>query len=179
VTLVELGSYQELSKYSDLKTAISPSTRPMLEIAQSFGLELKPIRGFCSSRQDWDDYATGKKLKLEDFYRQSRKRLGVLMDGPDPAGGAWNFDSENRLPPPKEGLAISGPWEPVEDELDAEVRQVLDELEAQGVQFLGVDGPRRFPATQAEANEDKLLAGETMFSTFTGTSQLITLIQIS
>ena len=153
VTLVELGSYQELSKYSDLKTAISPSTRPMLEIAQSFGLELKPIRGFCSSRQDWDDYATGKKLKLEDFYRQSRRRLGVLMDGPEPAGGAWNFDSENRLPPPREGLAISGPWEPVEDELDAEVRQVLDELEAQGVQFLGVDGPRRFPATQAEANE--------------------------
>ncbi|NNM33751.1 MAG: cryptochrome/photolyase family protein, partial [Gemmatimonadetes bacterium] len=30
------------------------------------------------------------------FYRAQRKRLGVLMDGEEPAGGAWNFDSDNR-----------------------------------------------------------------------------------
>ncbi len=28
-----------------------------------------------------------------------RRRLGILMDGPDPAGGRWNFDAENREPP--------------------------------------------------------------------------------
>ena len=27
--------------------------------------------------------------------------IGVLMDGEEPAGGRWNFDVENRKPPPK------------------------------------------------------------------------------
>jgi deoxyribodipyrimidine photolyase-related protein len=29
--------------------------------------------------------------------------LGVLMDGDEPAGGRWNFDADNREPPPKDG----------------------------------------------------------------------------
>ncbi len=38
---------------------------------------------------------------MEHFYRQQRVRLGVLMEGGSPLGGAWNFDHDNRLPPPK------------------------------------------------------------------------------
>ncbi|RYY91891.1 MAG: cryptochrome/photolyase family protein, partial [Comamonadaceae bacterium] len=30
------------------------------------------------------------------FYRAMRRRHGVLMDGDEPAGGAWNFDADNR-----------------------------------------------------------------------------------
>jgi deoxyribodipyrimidine photolyase-related protein len=41
---------------------------------------------------------------MEFFYRDMRKRYGLLMemDG-NPAGGQWNYDAENRKPP-KEGL---------------------------------------------------------------------------
>jgi deoxyribodipyrimidine photolyase-related protein len=38
---------------------------------------------------------------MENFYRAQRVRLNVLVEGGKPTGGAWNFDKENRLPPPK------------------------------------------------------------------------------
>jgi deoxyribodipyrimidine photolyase-related protein len=47
---------------------------------------------------------------METFYREQRRRFGVLMQGGEPRGGQWNFDAENRaafgpggpgsLPPP-------------------------------------------------------------------------------
>lgn len=42
------------------------------------------------------------KVRMEDFYRWQRRRLGVLMDHDEPAGGAWNFDADNRERPPKD-----------------------------------------------------------------------------
>ncbi|MEL0291762.1 MAG: cryptochrome/photolyase family protein, partial [Aquiluna sp.] len=151
VELVSLENYRELGDYKELSVAVKPTTRPMVALAESLVRQQMPNRGFCNSEDEWRQYATGKKLKLEDFYRQSRRRLGVLMDGDSPVGGAWNFDAENRLPPPKEPLAVEPAWTPVEDELDDAVRQTLDELERGGVKFIGVDGPRRFAATEVEA----------------------------
>jgi deoxyribodipyrimidine photolyase-related protein len=57
---------------------------------------------------------------MESFYRKQRVRLNILMDGSEPAGGAWNFDKENRLPPPKK---YEGPkyLEHKRDEIDAQV----------------------------------------------------------
>lgn len=152
VNLVELGNYRELEGSFDLTFAVKPSSRPMLALASSLGIELEEHRGFCSSRAEFALFAGDKsKLKLEDFYRIQRRRLGLLMDGTEPVGGKWNFDDENRLPPPKQGLGLPHPWQPTEDDLDAEVRERLDQLEVNGVKFLGSDGPRRFAATQTEA----------------------------
>lgn len=39
-----------------------------------------------------------KKYLMARFYQQQRKRLNVLMDGADPVGGQWSFDSFNRKP---------------------------------------------------------------------------------
>ena len=36
---------------------------------------------------------------MDDFYRASRQRFQILMDGNKPVGGQWNFDKENRQPP--------------------------------------------------------------------------------
>jgi deoxyribodipyrimidine photolyase-related protein len=47
-----------------------------------------------------------KKWLMEHFYRQMRTKHHVLMADKEPAGGAWNFDHDNRK-------AWSGlPWEP-------------------------------------------------------------------
>jgi deoxyribodipyrimidine photolyase-related protein len=35
---------------------------------------------------------------MEHFYREMRRKTGLLMEGGKPAGGAWNFDRENRKP---------------------------------------------------------------------------------
>jgi deoxyribodipyrimidine photolyase-related protein len=53
---------------------------------------------FLCSVDRFSRWASGKKsLVMEMFYREERKRLGVLMDdGDKPAGGAWNLDKENR-----------------------------------------------------------------------------------
>ena len=120
-------------------------------------MERLPARGFVTSRADfaaWAEGRGGKRLLMEDFYRDARRRTGVLMEGAEPVGGRWNFDAENREPPPKGATTLGvpePPW-PEEDEIDAEVRRDLDRWEADGdVTFVGRDGPRLFAATRAEA----------------------------
>ena len=47
-------------------------------------------------------WALGRKsFRMEFFYREMRRETGFLMDGGEPAGGIWNFDSENRGALPK------------------------------------------------------------------------------
>ena len=152
VKAVEVDSYRELIGDRRIQSAISPSSYPMLDLANALDIELLDHRGFCSSTAEFAIFAEGKKrLRLEDFYRLQRQRLGLLMNGQDPEGGKWNFDEANRLPPPKQGLGIKEPWMPTETELDQQVRAELDALEAEGVVFTGEDGPRRFAATAEEA----------------------------
>ena len=55
--------------------------------------------GWVDSRRS----AGYKTFKMEDFYRWQRQRLGYLMDGNQPVTGRWNYDAENREPPPKDG----------------------------------------------------------------------------
>ncbi len=57
---------------------------------------------FLISRSEFADWAKGRKrLVMEDFYRMMRRRTGLLMAGDEPAGGRWNYDTENRKPPAK------------------------------------------------------------------------------
>ena len=52
---------------------------------------------FLASPQDFSDWASGRKqLRMEYFYRDMRKRYGLLMDADQPEGGKWNYDAENR-----------------------------------------------------------------------------------
>ncbi|MET3806176.1 deoxyribodipyrimidine photolyase-related protein [Nakamurella sp. UYEF19] len=140
-------------------TVCHPTSRAALGLVQRLpDVEILPARGFVTSSaefQDWTETRGRRRLLLEDFYRDARTRLGVLMDGDEPVGGKWNLDAENREPPPRSGsLGVPEPWWPAEDEIDEQVRHDLDRWEADGdVHFLGVDGPRRFAATAHEAGE--------------------------
>lgn len=59
--------------------------------------EVRVDRHFLSSPEEFDQWAAGRKsLVMEFFYREMRKREGILMDGKKPAGGNWNFDKDNR-----------------------------------------------------------------------------------
>ncbi len=58
-----------------------------------------PDSRFLASHQQFAQWAEGKKqLRMEFFYREMRRSTGLLMDGAEPEGGRWNFDSENRKP---------------------------------------------------------------------------------
>lgn len=154
VTTVRLSSYRELADRKDLTSMVGGSSRSFDALADFLKLEKLTNPGFCSSPNDWADYLAkaGKRLRLEDFYRLQRQRLNLLMEAGQPIGGKWNFDEENRLPPPKPGLGLPAPYQPIEDELDAKVRLELDELEKSGkAQFIGVDRPRIFPGDRKQA----------------------------
>jgi deoxyribodipyrimidine photolyase-related protein len=80
---------------------------------------------FLCHHTDFAEWASGRRqLKLEDFYRWRRTETGYLMNGGEPAGGRWNFDADNREPPP-----VDGSWPaPAVDPLDEIDRAVLDDL---------------------------------------------------
>ncbi|MCW2848540.1 MAG: cryptochrome/photolyase family protein [Marmoricola sp.] len=136
---------------------VHPTSYAALGLVERLGATLLPPRGFATSREDFETWAAGRgqsRLLMEDFYREVRLRHGVLLDGAGPAGGRWNYDHDNREPPPKGAatLGLPEPSWPVEDDIDAEVRSDLDRWERDGdVTFIGQEHPRRFPATRREA----------------------------
>ena len=88
-------------------------------------LEIRPDTHFFSSRDDFDRHAAGRKqLRLEFYYRELRQKTGVLMDDGEPAGGAWNFDKENRGSFGKTGPGLIPP--PVTFEPDATTKAIID-----------------------------------------------------
>ena len=80
---------------------------------------------FLTSQVEFTNWAASQKsLLMENFYRLQRKKLNILMDGEKPVGGAWNFDKENRLTPPK-GYQFPNYLEHQKDKLDLEVETEL------------------------------------------------------
>ncbi|MBL8659335.1 MAG: cryptochrome/photolyase family protein [Rhodospirillales bacterium] len=60
-------------------------------------LEVRDDHHFIVQPKEFEAFAAGRKsLLMETFYRQVRSRIGALMDGDEPVGGAWNLDRENR-----------------------------------------------------------------------------------
>lgn len=61
-------------------------------------LELREDRHFFSTVREFAAYTRGRHtLRMEYFYRELRRRHGVLMAANgQPEGGRWNFDSDNR-----------------------------------------------------------------------------------
>jgi deoxyribodipyrimidine photolyase-related protein len=79
-----------------------PSSFRQFAALKEFGVEFVPNDFFLTPRPLFAQWADGQKSYLmENFYRLQRTRLNVLMEKGKPVGGAWNFDKENRLPPPK------------------------------------------------------------------------------
>ncbi|MEY3657083.1 MAG: hypothetical protein RL114_1441, partial [Actinomycetota bacterium] len=94
------------------RTEYSPSivvvTEPNSFVAQTLvaSLDVEVVRSnqFLCHPDEYSEFmGTRKTIKMEDFYRWQRRRLNILMDGNEPTEGQWNFDADNRLPPPKTG----------------------------------------------------------------------------
>jgi deoxyribodipyrimidine photolyase-related protein len=54
---------------------------------------------FIASKGEFAAWAAGRKqMRMEYFYRDMRRKTGLMMDGDAPAGGQWNYDHDNRKP---------------------------------------------------------------------------------
>jgi deoxyribodipyrimidine photolyase-related protein len=114
------------SKFGNLPIyCAEPSSFKQYSALQDFGVNFVSNDFFLTPRPLFTEWAKAQKsFLMENFYRKQRVRLDVLMNGSKPDGGEWNFDKENRLPPPKN---YSWPkyLEHDRDEIDADVAREL------------------------------------------------------
>ena len=76
-----------------------PGEWRLAEMFRKQNIEMLTDDRFLSTKAEFANWADGRKqLRMEYFYREMRRKTGLLMDGDDPAEGKWNFDSENRKP---------------------------------------------------------------------------------
>jgi deoxyribodipyrimidine photolyase-related protein len=115
-----------------------------------------PSRGFVTSEQDfahWIKDRSGKRFKLEDFYRFARVKHGLLVDEDNqPIGGNWNFDADNRLPPPKglNKLNLPESFIPQWDQIDELALQKIQNYIDNGNEYLGKFSKNRYFAVNRD-----------------------------
>lgn len=81
-----------------------PNDIPFLQLIQNLKLPcqitLVPNNHFLWNPKEFKKWAKPRKrLLMEDFYREGRRRFQILMQEDKPVGGQWNFDKDNRQPP--------------------------------------------------------------------------------
>ena len=107
---------------------------------------------FLSTAGDFRLHAQGRKqLRMEFFYREMRRRYDVLMDGAQPAGGEWNYDSENRRAFGRQGPDMMPA--PVGFEPDPVTQHVLKQVRAIFVDHPGQLRHFDWPVTTAQAEQ--------------------------
>ncbi|MFN7163988.1 MAG: cryptochrome/photolyase family protein [Hyphomonas sp.] len=120
-------------------------------------VELRDDTRFIVPLTEFHAWAKGRKqLRMEFFYREVRRRTGLLMDGEAPAGGQWNFDHDNRkrlpksLVPPPRFLPLA----------DAVTQEVIALVAARFPDHFGDLEPWEFATTRAgaETARDHFLA---------------------
>jgi deoxyribodipyrimidine photolyase-related protein len=114
-------------------------------------VEIRDDTRFVCSRAEFAAWAKGRKeLRMEFFYREMRRKTGLLMGkNGEPEGGRWNFDAENRkrlpaghVPPPRGAFGFPpGPA----------TREVLDLVRARFPDNFGDLEPFGFATTKHEA----------------------------
>jgi deoxyribodipyrimidine photolyase-related protein len=86
-------------------------------------VRILPDRRFVAAPGAFAAWAAGRRsLRMEHFYREMRRRTGLLMEGDQPAGGRWNYDAENRKRPPARIVAPG----PLRFPPDPATEEVLD-----------------------------------------------------
>jgi deoxyribodipyrimidine photolyase-related protein len=89
-------------------------------------VSLLPDDRFLCAQAEFDAWAEGRKaLRMEYFYREMRRRTGLMMEGDKPAGGQWNYDHDNRKPAAPD-LFREGPLRIAPDAVTQEVLAMVE-----------------------------------------------------
>jgi len=111
-------------------------------------VELRDDDRFYCSLDEFATWADGRKqLRMEYFYRELRRKTGILMSGNDPIGGQWNYDAENRGRAP-DGLEVPKHTSFVPDDI---TNEVLDLVEDRFGDHFGKLRPFEFAVTHEQA----------------------------
>lgn len=115
-----------------------PSEYRVLEMAKgweaklSIPVEIMADDRFLASKHEFATWAEGRKqLRMEYFYREMRKKTGLLMHVGEPEGGKWNYDADNRNPA-KADLFMPRPETFAPDDITQDVLNMVAEEFADG-----------------------------------------------
>ena len=151
--------------------AMEPASWDGLDLLRRLDVEIVRSDQFLCHHEDFAAWAGDRLVKMEDFYRWQRRRLDVLMDGDEPTGGRWNFDHDNREPPPKDGRAwpevLATPLDEVDEQVLADLPDACWGAPPDGTwATTRAEALRRLDHVVAEVlpvfgpHEDAMLAGE-------------------
>jgi deoxyribodipyrimidine photolyase-related protein len=90
-------------------------------IVDAGGLELIPHEGWLTTHDEFREGAGEEPpWRMDAFYRDVRRKTGILMEGAKPTGGKYSFDRENRLPwrgDPRPPAPPTFPLDPIKEEV--------------------------------------------------------------
>ncbi|WFL76522.1 cryptochrome/photolyase family protein [Altererythrobacter arenosus] len=113
-------------------------------------VEIFPDDRFLCSHDEFRDWADGRDhLTMEYFYREMRKKTGLLMDDGKPTGGEWNYDKRNRESPDGD---LAPPPRPL-FEPDEITRDCIKLVEEKFPDHFGSLEKFAWPVTRAEAEQ--------------------------
>ena len=111
--ITEPGEYRLAQEFADWGTRFD------------MPVHILPDTRFIATHEEFQDWAAGKKqLRMEFFYREMRRKTGLLMAGKEPLGGQWNYDAENRKKLPK-GHMLPARKRSAPDAITQEVMQLV------------------------------------------------------
>lgn len=139
----------------DRVLAMEPMNRTGRRVLEDLGVELLRSDAFLTHPEQFREWAEEARrsdgsLLMEDFYRWQRRRLDVLVDAAgEPVTGRWNYDEENREPPPGGDHDWPGLVTSELDDLDREVLEQLEDMD--GVELFGEPPTGVWPTSRRRA----------------------------
>ena len=147
---VEPGDMRVLLQIEDAIKSIAAHIPPNSTEPLNTRLEWREDKHFLCSRPQFRKWAgQSSTLRMEFFYRTLRKQYKVLMDGDQPIGGKWNYDTENR-----KGFGKAGPQnvpQPLVFEPDQITREVMALVENKLGDHPGDLSKFNWPVTREQA----------------------------
>jgi deoxyribodipyrimidine photolyase-related protein len=96
------ATLEELARELGPLTLMTPAERDLrVDVAPavaSGAVTLVAHEGWLTATEDFHASQSGPPWRMDAFYKHVRRKSGVLMDGGEPAGGRFSFDTENRKP---------------------------------------------------------------------------------
>ena len=90
-------------------------SRDLLRAVDAAGLDPTAVDvlespAFLTSREHIADWFGRHPARMQHFYSWQRQRLDVMVDGGQPVGGHWSYDTENRKKLPRRHVVPGVPW---------------------------------------------------------------------
>ena len=149
--LAEALQETNTSRITHFEIEDKPMEERLVEFAASRDLQRTELSSpmFLCSRDEFAAFAKGKKrLLMGEFYKQQRRRLGILVDDAGhPLGERWSFDADNRRKLPSSVTPPTIAWESPAD-------HVVDAIDLVAKEFSNHPGNAqefRWPTTREQA----------------------------